>query len=247
MTSASSNLLAVRTLLLNALGSHGLASAEVGIVGDVAHDGGYHCGADRVDDDDYSVRESSRDRTGLTSHASALDVGTFSYGSHNLRTFSVWCVKQCQANTPDTRDIREIIYSPDGTTVKRWDRLGKRTTGDTSHRGHTHFSFFRDATKAGRDQTPLFRRYLMTIGLPGEVVMLCELNDKGEHVKALQVALNYLGFDAGTEDGEYGPKTSAAVLRMRKSVGSTAKSGDRYDPWAYFQLHMCIAKKYGGK
>ncbi|MEK8110074.1 hypothetical protein NKG94_48450 [Micromonospora sp. M12] len=62
-------------------------------------------------------------------------------------------------------DIREIIYSANGTTVKRWDRLGERTSGDSSHRWHTHFSFFRDAIKAGRDQRPLFRRYLGTIGL----------------------------------------------------------------------------------
>ncbi|MER7167813.1 hypothetical protein ABT336_17305, partial [Micromonospora sp. NPDC000207] len=40
-----------------------------------------------------------------------------------------------------------------------------RSSGDNSHLWHTHFSFFRDSTKAGRDQRPLFRRYLTTIGL----------------------------------------------------------------------------------
>ena len=49
--------------------------------------------------------------------------------------------------------------------VRRWDRLGRRSTGDDSHLWHTHFSFFRDSTSAGRDQTPLFRRYLTGIGL----------------------------------------------------------------------------------
>ena len=63
------------------------------------------------------------------------------------------------------RDLREIIYSPDGKVVRRWDRLGKRSSGDDSHLWHTHFSFFRDSTKADRDQTPLFRRYLTGIGL----------------------------------------------------------------------------------
>ncbi|WP_037684611.1 hypothetical protein, partial [Streptomyces griseus] len=78
----------------------------------------------------------------------------------------------CTAGAPDTRDIREIIYSPDGQTVKRWDRLGKRSTGDSSHLWHTHFSFFRDSIKAGRDLTPLFRRYLTSIGLiEGEDIM----------------------------------------------------------------------------
>ncbi|MFG1873121.1 hypothetical protein [Micromonospora arborensis] len=176
MTRAPSNLLAVRSLLLAHLNidpntdrPEDLEPAEVGIVGDPAHRGGYHCGSDRVVTNDYSVVESPRDQAGLTLDAAALDVGGFEVRSggrtHTLPSFSLWCVGQCAANAADTRDIREIIYSLDGSTVKRWDRLGKRTTGDSSHRWHTHFSFFRDATKAGRDQRPLFRRYLISIGL----------------------------------------------------------------------------------
>lgn len=176
MTSAPANLLAVRNLLLTylnvdkkAVRADDLEPAEVGIVGDPNHRGGYHCGSDRVVTNDYSVVESTRDRSGLTLYASALDVGTFSVrsggGTHNLRTFSTWMVAQCVANAADARDIREVIYSPDGRTVRRWDRLGRRTSGDSSHLWHTHISFFRDATRAGRDLTPLFRRYLIHIGL----------------------------------------------------------------------------------
>ncbi|MEH0826641.1 MULTISPECIES: hypothetical protein [unclassified Micromonospora] len=176
MTTAPANLLAARRLLIDNLNidrdtvrDDDLEPGEVGIVGDAGHRGGYHCGSDRVVTNDYSVVESSRDSAGLTLHASALDVGVFAVSSggrtHNLRTFSTWCVAQCAANTADSRDIREIIYSPDGRTVRRWDRLGRRTSGDSSHLYHTHFSFFRDSTKANRDQTPLFRRYLTTIGL----------------------------------------------------------------------------------
>ncbi|RQX19158.1 hypothetical protein DDE19_05180 [Micromonospora ureilytica] len=173
MTRAPANLLAVRSLLLthldNAPGPDDLDPGEVGIVGDPAHRGGYHCGSDRVVVGDYSVVESPRDRAGLTLDAAALDVGMFDVRSggrtNTLASFSAWCVAQCAANAADTRDIREIIYSLDGSTVKRWDRLGKRTSGDSSHRWHTHFSFFRDAIKAGRDQRPLFRRYLSSIGL----------------------------------------------------------------------------------
>ncbi|MCY9555923.1 hypothetical protein M5W98_30475, partial [Paenibacillus apiarius] len=80
MTSAPANLLAVRNLLLtylnvdkNAVRADDLEPAEVGIVGDVNHRGGYHCGSDRVVTNDYSVVESSRDRSGLTLYASALD------------------------------------------------------------------------------------------------------------------------------------------------------------------------------
>ncbi|TDC33630.1 hypothetical protein E1211_18855 [Micromonospora sp. 15K316] len=192
MTRAPANLMAVRSLLLthlnvdkNRVRDVDLEPAEVGIVGDPAHRGGYHCGSDRVVNNDYSVVESPRDRNGLTLDAAALDVGQFRVTSegrtHDLRSFSTWCVGQCTAGAADTRDLREIIYSPDGRVVRRWDRLGRRSSGDDSHLWHTHFSFFRDSIKAGRDQTPLFRRYLTSIGLiapapPEEDEM--ELTDK---------------------------------------------------------------------
>ncbi|MEU4781872.1 hypothetical protein [Micromonospora sp. NPDC023633] len=175
MTRAPSNLLAVRRLLLDHLddapGTDDLQPAEVGIVGDTAHqDQGdsYHLGKPHQRSSGYSISESPRDRA-LTDLACALDVGEFKVTvdgrAYDLAHFSAWCVGQCKAGAADTRDIREIIWSPDGRTVKRWDRLGRRSTGDSSHRWHTHFSFFRDSIKAGRDQTPLFRRYLRSIGL----------------------------------------------------------------------------------
>ncbi|BEL07816.1 hypothetical protein Q0Z83_060070 [Actinoplanes sichuanensis] len=171
-TYAPDSLQAARRLLLAHL--PGLTSLEVGIVGDTAHaDGGdsYHLGKGQIRDrngrDRYSVDESSRDRNGLSNAASALDIGTFAVAiggkRHDLRTFSVWLVAQCKANTADTRDIREVIYSPDGSTVKRWDRLGIRSSGDSSHTFHTHISYFRDSES--RDKTGLFRRYLTEIGL----------------------------------------------------------------------------------
>jgi hypothetical protein len=166
MTTAPPNLLAVRSLLMPVLN---LSAVEMGIVGDDHHDGGYHCGRSGVTTSDYSVRESARDKSGLTDWASALDVGYFKLSvrgkAHDLRSFSIWLVAQCKAGKPDTADIREVIYSPDGKTVKRWDRLGKRTGGDSSHLHHTHTSFFRDATKANRALTPVYRRYLTEIGL----------------------------------------------------------------------------------
>lgn len=131
----------------------GLAFNALGIVGDKHHIGGYHCGSDRVVKGDYSVTEWDRDRRGLSQAASAIDIGNFS----GLRKLSLWLVAQCEANAPDTRDIREIIYSPDGKTVKRWDRLKKRSSGDGSHRYHTHLAYARDSRDD--DKVALFRRY----------------------------------------------------------------------------------------
>jgi hypothetical protein len=159
MTYAPAALKAAQTYLRS---QTGLDWVSLGIVGDSEHRGGYHCGWDRrriVDGElaDYAWEESSRDSSHRTDAASALDVGSFSKGGKNLRHFSIWLVEQCKAGAPGTKDIREIIYSPDGTTVKRWDRLGKRTSGDTSHRSHTHISYHRDAET--RDKTGLFKRY----------------------------------------------------------------------------------------
>lgn len=155
----------------------GLTSAEVGIVGDTAHQAtgsSYHLGRPNLRSDSYSIVESSRDRNGLSNAASGLDIGdwaaTVAGKRHTLRSFSVWLVAQCKAGTADTRDIREVIYSPDGESVKRWDRLGKRSTGDSSHLWHTHISYFRDSEH--RDKTALFRRYLTEIGLLEDDVAL---------------------------------------------------------------------------
>ncbi|MEU4594379.1 hypothetical protein [Micromonospora aurantiaca (nom. illeg.)] len=245
MTAAPPNLLAVRTLLLTYLNvdkgrvrADDLEPAEVGIVGDADHRGGYHCGSNRVVTNDYSVVESSRDRAGLTLFASALDVGNFSVRSggktHNLRTFSAWLVAQCAANAADARDIREVIYSPDGRTVRRWDRLGRRTSGDSSHLFHTHISFFRDATRAGRDLTPLFRRYLVHIGLikppaptapatPPAKENDVQLTDKvpgtdnpnrtvGDILADLSNLRNLLHTGSGLYDGPGKPKTADALV-----------------------------------
>lgn len=230
MTRAPQNLLAVRTLLLTHLNvdkgttrGSDLEPMEVGVIGDANHRGGYHCGRDRVVAGDYSVIESPRDRNGLTLDAAALDVGLFEVRSggrtHTLRSFSVWCVNQCKANTPDSRDIREIIYSPDGKVVRRWDRLGRRITGDDSHLWHTHFSFFRDSIKVGRDQTPLFRRYLATIGLipPEDDMPLTDADAQKVAAAVLNMQLGRSGPALGTAvQSTYGQlsKLSAALAEQ---------------------------------
>lgn len=179
-TLAKPNLMEARRLLLAGLDLHpdrqvpsDLDPNEVGIVGDPAHIGGYHCGTGRLFYRgtalrDYSVIESTRDARGLKANpdwASALDVGQFAVTrggrTHTLITFSAWLVGLCKAKDPDARDIREVIYSPDGRTVRRWDALGLRDSGDDSHCWHTHISEYRDAD--GSRMVRLVQRYLRHI------------------------------------------------------------------------------------
>lgn len=186
MTYAPADLLAIRLYLLS---STGLSGDAVGVVGDEAHDGGYHCGSDRTTSSDYSRRESARDRAGLTKGASAIDYGTFRRNAAGVwvsdRTVTAGLVAACQRNDPRARDIREIIYTPDGSTVRRFDRLGIRSTGDSSHLFHTHVSFFRDS-EGRRAQPDNF------LGLLRELI---EGGDMSERLEWFADALEY-GADA---------------------------------------------------
>ncbi|HSW43193.1 MAG TPA: hypothetical protein VLM76_11850 [Patescibacteria group bacterium] len=143
---------------------------HLGIVGSMAsHCRGYHLGRDRIygpvacrrggvprpgqGDSDYSVM-TARDRAGLSGAASAIDLGRLGGSLAALYHFSRWLVERARANAPGTDAIREIIYSPDGRTVLRWDRERGHTSaprpgeGDASHLTHTHISFYRDARES---------------------------------------------------------------------------------------------------
>jgi hypothetical protein len=177
MTTAPSELVKARALLIEHLDMHpgkvvnaDLDPAEVGIVGDTRHvvsGDSYHLGRPQQRRSGYSVSESTRDSRGLSSFASALDIGWFDVTVKGkrwtLRDFSKWLVDLCAKGDPDCDDIREVIYSLDGKTVKRWDRLRKRSTGDSSHLTHTHLSEFRDAR--GRRMVRIVTRWLQHIGL----------------------------------------------------------------------------------
>jgi hypothetical protein len=199
---------------------------EAGIVGDPDHDGGYHISREDNDADDYSVDESSRDRRGRSDYASAMDIGYFKVttrkGTFDLYDYNAWLVGLCKANDPDTRDLREVIYSLDGRTVKRWDRLGKRSSGDSSHTWHTHLSEHRDAD--GHRMVNLARRWLQHIGL-------IETEDdvtKSEFMAWFSEAMR-----------QNIPWTSPSVRDWAKASGAVAVDDDGnvrdMNPWAFFQ------------
>lgn len=128
--------------------------------------GGYHEGNDLLAQagrltSDYSKRESDRDRPG-TDGSSAIDVGDFDVTINGRRVrlvedFNPWLIAQCRAGTSDTLWIREVIYTLDRKAVRRWDRLGIRSSGDSSHLYHTHISGFRD--EENTPKVPLFQRF----------------------------------------------------------------------------------------
>lgn len=155
---------------------------NLGVVGNQRHCAGYHLGKDRIygscacrpdgvcepgnGANDYSVK-TARDRAGLTNYASAIDLGKLDGTLANLQDFSSWLVGRARANAPGTSDLREIIYSPDGSRVYRWDRergYGSAPVlggGDNSHLTHTHISFYRDSRT--RNKVPIFSPYFVVV------------------------------------------------------------------------------------
>jgi hypothetical protein len=232
MSYAPDTLLAARRLYIDMLARAGyrIDPLAVGIVGDDSHANSgtsYHLGKDALRAGSYSTSESSRDRN-PTNAAMALDLGWFDITvdgkRHTLYTFNRWLVDQLEAGTPDTADIREIIYSLDGKTVKRWDRLGKRTTGESSHTSHTHESWFRDSEN--RDKTAHLRRYFTEIGVLEDDDMdaaqttawLKSPEGKGAFTAALYESLALMADAAGGRDGTAQPATPTG-RQMKNNLG----------------------------
>lgn len=166
MTFAPPTLLAARSYLK--VQDSDLDNAEMGIVGGPSHIAtgtSYHLGKDQLLmwKNPYSAR-TARDLAGLSNAASALDIDD---DLDELRPLSLWLVEQCQLGAPGATDIREIIFSPDGVNVLRYDR--ERGQGsepvpnsDLSHRTHTHVAYYRDSEF--RDKVELYQRFFESGG-----------------------------------------------------------------------------------
>lgn len=235
MSYAPQSLLDVREYLRSRTG---LSLASLGIVGDQAHTYGYHLGRDRLPADDYS-RRTARDKAGLTNAAAALDIGNFG----RLRELTAHLVRW--ARNGRLGDVREIIGPGSDGRAYRWDHLSgwsavRRAAGD-SHEWHTHISFYRDSEQ--RSKEPPFRAFFEGSSDGGDDMIGLSKGDSGQAVKGLQVILKRSGHDPGPVDGQYGPKTAAAVLSCRRSVGSKAKSGDSIGGHAWAQIHDALARR----
>lgn len=171
MTFAPATILAARAYLKGR--DSDLSDPELGIVGGPSHVAtgtSYHLGADQLKPsrNPYSAR-AFRDRNGLSNAASALDIDD---DLNELRALSVWLVEECRRGASDTLDVREIIYSPNGFNVLRWDRERGQGSApfpdnDLSHRTHTHISWYRDSEF--RDKVGMFRRFFETGGAMADI------------------------------------------------------------------------------
>jgi hypothetical protein len=205
----------------------------------------------------YSAR-TARDKAGLANpatanFASALDIDN---DLDELREMSDWLVAECRRPNPhpDTLDMREIIYSPDGVNVWTWDRekgqmSAPEKRGELSHREHTHVGWYRDAGL--RDKAGIFRRFFNRHNTSGGSDMIPILFGEGEkpaprssRVAAMQRALIRAGADlsaTGGPDGRYGNGTANALIAVLGP--EIAGDGKLYDDVQYDEL---LAKAYAG-
>jgi hypothetical protein len=212
----------------------GLSAGNLGIVGDTAHAKrgvSYHLGRDQLTGGAYS-RKTKRDKEGLTNAASAMDIGNHK----DLRRVSLALVAACQANAPGTSDIREVIYTPDGKNVFRWDRErghasapvksvqrnGKWTQGDMSHLFHTHVSWYRDSE--ARSKLLVFKPlYGEAVG-EDDVALIDFTLAKDE--KAGTIRVKDGGATVVTIDGGDRPKLPAGLVRPALGPATLKIRGD---------------------
>jgi hypothetical protein len=77
------------------------------------------------------------------------------------------------------------------------------------------------------------------------MLAVCRKGDTGPHVRALRTMLTAAGFppEGGITD-TYDQATSDALLALRKSLGSSASSGDFFDHYAYEQVHQAHIRRF---
>ena len=207
---------------------------NLGVVGGPRHKSGYHLGRDRIfraggqGAADYSI-QLPRDKPFLTNAASAIDLGRLNGTLEGLQRFSTWLVERCRAETEAYRDVREVIYSPDGRRVERWDNGVRRLfpagtgtgQGDDSHLTHTHISFFRDSE--ARPKVALFAPFFAG----GDTAMAFALSLSRAMVKT---GAPFFDRPEGAEIGTMSRAMTVTVLGIPLDR-STDSSPGRLDTW----------------
>lgn len=121
---------------------------------------------------------------------------------------------------------------------RSWGWTARTYTGSDPHTNHPHISGWAadDENAAG---------WPAVDGASGGwASMFSKLGDSGENVQFIQVCLNQTGFGPLTEDGNFGPATSTAILKMRKALGSGVSSGDVMDAHALNQLFIHLIRHW---
>lgn len=145
------------------------------------------------------------------------------------------------------RAIKYVIWNRQIWSRSRASEGWRPYTGSNPHTRHMHVSV--GVGSDGHSTGPYDDLSPWGLGTSGGTDMSSiidlKLGDSGSKTPALKqsiLALQYnlvaCGVDPGARDGEYGAKVAAAVLKVRKQMGSDAADGNRITGAAYDQI-MC--------
>lgn len=101
------------------------------------------------------------------------------------------------------------IMSGEGQTNKAW--VWRPYTGKNKHDKHLHISV-RNEARLYDDETP----WILPDGTARPVTRTLRNGDSGADVVAMQRALVAKGYQIGTADGQFGPKTERAVRAFQR-------------------------------
>lgn len=221
-------------------------TVDAGIFGDKP---GYHNSRNGLLQDgltkDYSIQLAA-DKDGPGAYGAGFDWTFRSAQSGNYAKISKYGARVAQAfrrRDPRLRGWREVLCQADmDAPPEGFDFVGWFTrTPDNTHRWHFHFSILRRHIR----DWPVYSGMLQILQGKGHAEMLgLEKGDEGQEVQFLQTMLKSSGFYSGVVDGVYGTSTSAGVLSLRKSVGSSATSGDKVTDDACEQIYRVHAMKH---
>lgn len=193
---------------------------------------------------DYSLQHPD-DRDGGPDDAGAAGDMTFRSAQggdfRNIAKYGRRIERAFLRRDPRLRYWREVLVqadldkAPEGFDFDGW----YTRVPDATHEWHWHGSVHRRWTA----YWPAYQGMLDILADRGEIAMLgLRKGDSGPSVELLQTMLTAAGFTVKI-DGQYGASTSAALLALRKSIGSSATSGDSVSPSAYEQLFRVHAAR----
>jgi hypothetical protein len=220
--------------LPTAVGS-GMIAAKRGYHSSRAYNEAYYPG-------DYSTRYSI-DQQGPSGAGAATDTNL---SDANMVKYTKLLIAAMRAGDPRVKSLKEVIGTVDNRNVVRFTRTSRTATpewasSDSSHLWHIHLSIFRadvDNWDNLKGILEVLTGGTISSSSKGGLFDMLGLKkgDKGPMVGLLQVMLTASGFPCGDMDEDYGSAVASAVLKMRKSVGSSATSGDTMTRDAVEQL-----------
>lgn len=208
-----------------------------------ANKAGYHNKRINLPPDDYSVKLAA-DKQGPGDKAAAFDWTFPDAQAGDFRRITSYTKKietAFWARDPRLAGWREFLGCLNGTTIGFDFTSWQTRRPDNTHRWHGHFSELR-ANLANMTT----KRNMLDILFGGDDSMgvFCKLNDQdSDNVAALQGLLQ-LWDPTITADGDFGPKTQAALAKVLAGVGWSV-DGSVYYAGEYAHLQVAVARSFG--